>query len=170
MLKTEKLREREDKASVKKDRSSQEGQGQLVTKTEITVRTWEVWGAHGDPGDVPKGAGCVGVGLKAGMWMREESFQKSKNMGSWTVISDLVQATQQVALTSHPRGSSASVALSQQGPTSPLTVFMETEQIHFNTNEWPALCSRLMATDLKFSELVSLGGGVRGSEAFSNTR
>ena len=38
----EKLKEREDKASVKKDRSSQEGQGQLVTKTENTVRTREV--------------------------------------------------------------------------------------------------------------------------------
>ena len=69
--------------------------------------------------------------------MREESFQKSKNMGSWTVVSDLAQATQQVALTSHPR--SSSVVPGHQGPTSPLTVFMETEQIHFNTNEWPCV-------------------------------
>ena len=38
----EKLKEREDKASVKKDRSSQEGQGQFLTKTENTVRTREV--------------------------------------------------------------------------------------------------------------------------------
>lgn len=42
VLKTEKLKEREDKASVKKDRSSQEGQGQFLTKTENTVRTREV--------------------------------------------------------------------------------------------------------------------------------
>lgn len=69
--------------------------------------------------------------------MREESFQKSKNMGSWTVVSDLAQATQQVALTSHPR--SSSVVPGHQGPTLPLKVFMETEQIHFNTNEWPCV-------------------------------
>lgn len=71
--------------------------------------------------------------------MREERFQKSKNMGSWTVVSDLAQATQQVALTSHPRSSSASVVPGHQGPTSPLKVFMETEQIHFNTNERPCV-------------------------------
>ena len=88
--------------------------------------------------------------------MREESFQKSKNMGSWTVVSDLAQATQQVALTSHPRSSSASVVPGHQGPTSPLTVLMETEQIHFNTNEWPCVPDLLQKT-WKFSELVSLG-------------